>query len=234
MQARSFGAILFSFGSVLDSGNTSHRVEDFGHGSALAVADMFELVGEIGLVQGIGLGFVNSTVKILDLRPALSLRDGSIADRGGGVLPLPAVVLQIVGENLEIILALDISQVGCQTIPSQSPGIVGLNALSELIHPAQLVFRIAVTLRGSFVKPGHRLHIVGFHAGAMLKDIADVFLSLVAAVFCSLVKPGKSFVVTLWLAPSFFGHVPQLIFRVRVAVAGGAAIPSHELGHNHA
>lgn len=199
MQACSFGVRLFSFGSVLDSANTAHRVEDFGHGSALAAADMFELVGVIVLVEGMSLSSVNATLKIPDFRPVLSLRDGSIADRDGGVLPLSAVVLQIVGENLEIILPLHISQIGSQTIPSQSPGIVGLNALSELIHPAQLVFRIAVALRGSYFKPRHRLHIVGSHAGAMLKDIADVFLGLVAAVSCGFVIPGKSLGVILWL-----------------------------------
>jgi len=55
MQARSFGARRFSFGSVLDSADASHRVEDLGHGSALAVTDMFELVGVIVLVQSMGL-----------------------------------------------------------------------------------------------------------------------------------------------------------------------------------
>jgi hypothetical protein len=105
MQACSFGVRLFSFGSVLDSANTAHRVEDFGHGSALAAADMFELVGVIVLVEGMSLSSVNATLKIPDFRPVLSLRDGSIADRDGGVLPLSAVVLQIVGENLEIIFA---------------------------------------------------------------------------------------------------------------------------------
>jgi len=32
----------------------SHRIERFDHGSAFAVADMFELVGVIVLVQGMG------------------------------------------------------------------------------------------------------------------------------------------------------------------------------------
>ena len=81
MQARSLGAILFCFGSVLDCGNTSHRVEDFGH--------MFELVGEIGLIQGNDLGMINSTLKISDFRPALSLRYGGIADWGGCFFATP-------------------------------------------------------------------------------------------------------------------------------------------------
>lgn len=135
-QTRRFGAVLFSFDTVLDSADTAHRIHKLDHGTALAVAGMCELFDKIVLVQGIGLDFINTAVEILDFCPALRLCDGSIADRHGGVLPLPAVVLEIVGENLQIILPLRVSLVGCQTIPSQSPGVVSRNALSELIHPA--------------------------------------------------------------------------------------------------
>ncbi len=63
MQARSFGAILFTFDTELDGADASHRVDDLGDGTALAVAGMFELVlGQIVLVQGIGLNFVNAAV----------------------------------------------------------------------------------------------------------------------------------------------------------------------------
>lgn len=136
VQVRCFHAGVFSFGSVLDGGNASHCVEDFGHGVAFAMADVFQLVGEPVLIQGDGLGVVNATLKISDFRPALRLRNGGIADRYGRVLPFPAVILQIVGETLEVIFALDVSPVGRKTVPGQCPGIVGLNALPELIHPA--------------------------------------------------------------------------------------------------
>jgi hypothetical protein len=70
---------LFSFDTELDGADAAHRIDNLDDGTTLAVASMFELFGEIVLVQGIGLDFVNTTVKILDLRPALSLRDDSIA-----------------------------------------------------------------------------------------------------------------------------------------------------------
>jgi hypothetical protein len=50
MQARSFGAILFSFDTELDGADASHRGDDLGDDTALAVAGRFELVGEIVLV----------------------------------------------------------------------------------------------------------------------------------------------------------------------------------------
>src|SRR5262249_43486452 len=146
-EARSLGAILFSFDAELDGYDAARRVDHLDDSTALALARMFELVDEIVLVQSIGLDFVNLMVKILDLRPTLSLRDGGVADRGSCGFPLPAVALQIVGESLEIICPLHASLIGGQTIPGQCSGIVGLNALPELIHPAQLVFGIAVTLR---------------------------------------------------------------------------------------
>lgn len=109
-QGRSFGAILFGFDTELDGADAAHRVDDLGDGAALAVAGMFELVGKIVLVQGVGLHFVNTAVKILDVRPAPSLRDDRIADRGIGRLPHPlAAVLQIVAESLEMPFAVDIS-----------------------------------------------------------------------------------------------------------------------------
>jgi hypothetical protein len=83
-QARSFGAILFGFDTELDGADAAHRVDNLGDATALAVAGMFELVNEIVLVQGVGLHFVNAAVKILDVRLALSLRDGGIAGSGIG------------------------------------------------------------------------------------------------------------------------------------------------------
>ena len=101
-QALGFGAILFSFDTKLDGPHAADRIHDLGDAIALALAEMFELVGEIVLVQGISLGLVDTTVKIPNFRPTLGFRDHSIADRDGGVLPLPSV-LEIVGENLEIV-----------------------------------------------------------------------------------------------------------------------------------
>src|SRR6266700_1985613 len=76
--ARSFGAILFSFDTELDSVDGTPRIHNLDDSTGLAVAGMFELVGEIVLVEGIGLNFVNMIVKILDFRPALRLRDDGI------------------------------------------------------------------------------------------------------------------------------------------------------------
>jgi len=83
-QARSCVAILFGFNTELDCADAAHRVDDLGHATALAVAGMFEPVDEIVLEQRASLHFVNAAVKILDVRPALSLRHGSITDRGIG------------------------------------------------------------------------------------------------------------------------------------------------------
>jgi hypothetical protein len=191
----------FGFDTELDGADSAHRVDHLDDGAALALTGRFELVGKIVLVQGIGFDFVNTTVKIMNLRPAFGFGDDGIAEGGSGILPLPsAAVLQIVGENLEIIFALDVPLFGCQAIPGQSHRIVGLDALSELIHSAELVFRVAVTLRRRLVKPGHRPHIVGFHAGAMLKHIADVLLSVVVAMCRGFVIPGKSLGIILRLA----------------------------------
>ena len=97
MQARSFGAIFCGFDTVLNSANAAHRIEDLDDGAALALAGMGELIDEIVLVKGKGLGIVDTTVKVPDPGPAFSLRDNGISDREGGVLPLAAAILQIVG-----------------------------------------------------------------------------------------------------------------------------------------
>src|SRR6185437_14618412 len=128
----SFSAIFFSFNTVLDGRDTAHGIHNFGECILLAFAKMFELVGVIVLAQGLSFGFVNASAKVTNGSPALRLRDQRIADRKSGRL-------QIVGKGLEIILALRVSQVSSQTIPSQCPVIVGLNALPILIHPAELV-----------------------------------------------------------------------------------------------
>jgi hypothetical protein len=88
-QARSIVAILCRLDTELDGTDASNRIDNLGDATALALAGMLELVGEIVLVQGVGLQFVNAAVKILDVRPALGLRDGSIGDRGVGEFQYP-------------------------------------------------------------------------------------------------------------------------------------------------
>jgi hypothetical protein len=73
----------------LTADDAARRIDHLDDRTLLALTRMFELVDEIVLVQSIGLRIVNSTVKILNLRPALSLRDGSIVGRGGRGLPSP-------------------------------------------------------------------------------------------------------------------------------------------------
>jgi hypothetical protein len=86
-QSGSFGTVFFRFDIVLDGGDAAQRVDDLGDATALAVAGMLELVGEIVLVLGVSLQFVNAAVKILDGGPALRRRDGGVADGGSGILP---------------------------------------------------------------------------------------------------------------------------------------------------
>src|SRR6185437_6731933 len=146
MQARSFSAILCRLNTVLHSRDAAHRIHHLRECVALALAKMLKLVGVIVLALGPSLGFVNTSLKIPDLSPALSLLNHRIADRLSGVLQLSTIVLQVIGESLEIILPVRISQVGGQTVPGQSPRVIHLHALSELIHPAELIFRHAVAL----------------------------------------------------------------------------------------
>jgi hypothetical protein len=64
-QARSFGAILFSFDTVLDGRDAAHCIHNLGEGIFFALAKIFELVGVIILAQGFSLGFVNLTTNDL-------------------------------------------------------------------------------------------------------------------------------------------------------------------------
>src|SRR5207244_12806214 len=93
-----------------------------------------------------------------------------------------------------------------------------------LIHPPELVCRVAVPLRGRFVKPVSSLGIIGWRALAVLKHVADVFFGGVVAMFCGFVAPGESFVVILRLAPSFLRQVAKLVFGHGVSMAGGEAL----------
>src|SRR5262249_49185524 len=120
----SFRAILFGFDTVLYRDDAASGVYDLDDGTTFSVAGVSELFDEIVLIEGIGFDFVDLAVKILDFRAELSLCNGGIADWRGGILPLAAVVLQIVGENLQIVLGFYVSPVGGQTVPGQSPGIV--------------------------------------------------------------------------------------------------------------
>ena len=99
---------------------------------------------------------------------------------------------------------------------------IGLHALAELIHPAELIFGVAVSLPRSFVKPGHGLAVVGLHSDAVLEQVAYVFLGVGVAVIGGFVKPGECFDLILRLAPALFGHVAELVF--------GAPVPGEALG----
>src|SRR4029077_14537489 len=116
-----------------------------------------------------------------------------------------------------------------KAVPRQGPGVILLYALPVLIHPAELVFCGAVSERGRFKKPRPSFGIVDRNTDAMLKVIADVFHGLVVAMFRGFVIPGKSFFVSLRLAPSFFCHEAEIGFAVGAAVTDGAAIPVYRL-----
>src|SRR4029077_7451431 len=136
-----------------------------------------------------------------------SPRDGRIGYRSIGSFPQSrAAGLQPLFESVEIIGAALIAQIGRHAVPSHGPGVVGLYALAELIHPTKLIFRVAVAVRRSFDEPRHGPGIIGLHAEAILKHVADVFLGVVAALFRGFVKPGESLGVILGLAPSFFSE----------------------------
>ena len=86
-QACSFITIFLSLDMELDGGDAADRIEKLGDTIVLAFAGVFELVGKIVLVSGVGLQSGNAALKILDVRPALSPRDGSIRDGGVGRFP---------------------------------------------------------------------------------------------------------------------------------------------------
>jgi len=139
---------------VLGGRDAADRVENLGDSIVLAFAGMFELVGKIVLVLCVALQAGNAALKIVDLRSALSPCDGSVVHTRGGRLPRPtAAFLQIERKILKIPFAVDIALVGSQLVPGQGPGIVRLHALPILIHPAELIFRVAVPVRRSFDEP---------------------------------------------------------------------------------
>ena len=114
---------------------------------------MFELVGKIVLILCGALQTGNAALKIVDLRPALRPCDGSVVDMRGGRLPRPnAAFLQIERKILKIPFAVDIALVGSQLVPGQGLGIVRLHAVPVLIHPAELICRVAVPVRRSRIR----------------------------------------------------------------------------------
>ena len=225
-----FAAILLGLLAVLNRADCADRVEDFAHGIVF-LAGVFELVGEIVLLRGVGIEFVDAADEILDALLALGLDDGGIG--GGCVGGFPGVVtleLQDAGDGAEIVDAVLVALIGGETIPREGFGEIGLHALPELKHPTELIFRVAISLPRGFVKPREGLAVVGLDTGAVLEDVADVFLGVGVAVFGGFVIPGEGFDVILRLAPAFPGHVAELVFGVGVAVGGGAAIPGDGLG----
>jgi hypothetical protein len=79
-------------------------------------------------------------------------------------------------------IAVFVALFGGEAIPGQGFAEIGLHALAELIHPAELIFGVAVSLPRSFVKPGHGLAVVGLHADAVLEQVAYVLLGVGVAV----------------------------------------------------
>src|SRR4029077_541535 len=133
-QARRFSAILCGLGMVLDGANAAGRIEKLGDGVVFAFAGMFELVGKIVLVLCVAFQSGNAALKIVDLRPTLSPREGRIGHRSIGSFPLPrAAVLQQLFESVQIIDAAPIPVIGRHAVPSDGSGVVGLYTLAELI-----------------------------------------------------------------------------------------------------
>ena len=91
-EAGGFGAILLRLQAVLDCANGAERVEDFAHG-VVFLAGVFELVGEVVLLRGVSLEFVDAADKILDALLALGLDDGDIGGGCVGGIPDGVVVL---------------------------------------------------------------------------------------------------------------------------------------------
>lgn len=144
----------FRLDVVLSGRDAADRIENLGDSVVRAFAGMFELVGKIVLVLCVALQTGNTAPKIVDFRPALSPCDGGVVDTRGGRLPRPtAAFQQIERKILKIPFAMDIALVGSQLVPGQGPGIVRLHALPVLIHPAELIFRVAVPVRRSFDEP---------------------------------------------------------------------------------
>ena len=72
-----FAAILLRLQAVLDGADGAEGVEDFAHG-VVFLAVVFELIGEVVLLRGVGIEFVDAADKILDAFLALGLDDGGI------------------------------------------------------------------------------------------------------------------------------------------------------------
>src|SRR5262249_30094369 len=135
------------------------------------------------LVQGSCHQAANSSLKILNLDPALSLRNGRIAYRGlGGVPAIRAAVLQFALEIKKVVGGTAVSAIFRQAIPGHGPGIVLRHSLSVLIHPAELIFRVAVALSRGFHEPGDSPGVILFYTAAVLKHVTDVFGSGDAAM----------------------------------------------------
>jgi len=98
--------------AVLDGADGADGVEDFAEG-VVFLAGVFELVGEVVLLRGVGIKFVDAAVEILDAFAALGLGDGGVA--GGSVGGVPdgvALVLQNVGDRLEVVDAVLVALIG--------------------------------------------------------------------------------------------------------------------------
>jgi len=88
----SFGAILLRLEAVLNGADGAEGVEDFAHG-VVFLAGVFELVGEVVLLRGVSVEFVDAADKILDAFLALGLDDGGIGGGCVGSIPDGVVIL---------------------------------------------------------------------------------------------------------------------------------------------
>ncbi|HKE07688.1 MAG TPA: hypothetical protein VKB48_07640, partial [Candidatus Acidoferrum sp.] len=80
-QTRRFVAISLSLNMVFGGAHASHGMENFADAVIFALAHMFELAGEILLVEGVGFDSVNPAVQILNVRPTLRLVEARVMDR---------------------------------------------------------------------------------------------------------------------------------------------------------
>ena len=88
-EACCFIAVFSSLDLVLHRADAAYGAKKFADSIGFALVHVFELVDEIVLVQGVGLHSVNAMLKVLDVRPAMSLIDGRIIASRSGILNGP-------------------------------------------------------------------------------------------------------------------------------------------------
>ena len=110
---------------------------------------MLHLLGEIFFLLSVGLQFLDAAMKILDALRTLRLGFGSFLRGSIHSRPLRAVAsLQLCRQRLKIVDAIRIALLGGQPVPAQRLAKVRRHAQPMLVHPADLVLRVAVALTG--------------------------------------------------------------------------------------